>query len=305
MWRRGGFAAVADLGPVVGFPAPERCPSGLRSTLGKRVYAKRTGGSNPPLSATVFHALGANPPLSAAHIYLVAMGMCASGSCAGVSELPPSAIAYFPMADDPNAADLELVRRIKQGEEEAFREMVERYHARVYSLSYGVLRNAEDAEEATQDTFLTLYRKIGTFDESKKFFSWFYRVALNSAYSRARRRKPAVSVSLEDYLPRFGGDEASPRVPGLGGRDRGRGDRPGAGGARRGVHRGASRRLSGRDLDGRRRGDAARRRRRDAGDLASRPQVAPPPGAALRAPAAGRGRLGAPAHGLGRAEGRA
>ena len=43
---------------------------------------------------------------------------------------------------------------------------------------------------ATQDSFLTLYRKIGTFDESKKFFSWFYRVALNQAYSRARRRKP-------------------------------------------------------------------------------------------------------------------
>jgi RNA polymerase sigma-70 factor (ECF subfamily) len=90
--------------------------------------------------------------------------------------------------------------------------MVDRYHARVYSLSYGVLRNPEDAEEATQDAFLTLYRKIGTFDETKKFFSWFYRVALNSAYSRARRRKPAVTVPLDDYLPRFQGDghQASP-----------------------------------------------------------------------------------------------
>ncbi len=110
------------------------------------------------------------------------------------------------MADDPNASDLDLVRRIKRGEDQAFREMVERYSTRVYSLAYGVLRNAEDAEEATQDAFLILYRKIGTFDESKKFFSWFYRVALNAAYSRARRRKPGVSVSLEDYLPRFQGD---------------------------------------------------------------------------------------------------
>ena len=116
------------------------------------------------------------------------------------------------MAEDQYAADLELVRRIKQGDEEAFREMVERYHKRVYSLAYGVLRNAEDAEETTQDAFLTLYRKVGTFDESKKFFSWFYRVALNAAYSRARRRKPAKTVSLEDYLPRFQGDghQASP-----------------------------------------------------------------------------------------------
>ena len=85
---------------------------------------------------------------------------------------------------DEAATDIDLVRRIKAGDDRAFEEMVSRYHARVYSLSYGVLRSAEDAEEATQDAFLTLYRKIGTFDESRKFFSWFYRVALNAAYSR-------------------------------------------------------------------------------------------------------------------------
>ena len=108
------------------------------------------------------------------------------------------------MADDPNASDLELVRRIKRGDDQAFREMVERYNARIYSLSYGVLRNREDAEEATQDAFLTLYRKIDTFDESKKFFSWFYRVALNAAYSRARRRRPAAAtVPLDDFAPRL------------------------------------------------------------------------------------------------------
>jgi len=113
--------------------------------------------------------------------------------------------------EDQNASDLELVRRIKRGDEQGFREMVDRYHARVYSLAYGVLRNSEDAEEATQDAFLTLYRKIGTFDDSKKFFSWFYRVALNAAYSRARRRKPITTVSLDDYVPRYRDDgQASP-----------------------------------------------------------------------------------------------
>lgn len=117
--------------------------------------------------------------------------------------------------DGAEPTDLDLVRRIKSGDEDAFEKMVERYHARVYSLSYGVLRNAEDAEEATQDTFLTLYRKIGTFDESKKFFSWFYRVALNQAYSRARRRRPATTTLPEEYLPRFSSDGhiASPELP--------------------------------------------------------------------------------------------
>ena len=85
------------------------------------------------------------------------------------------------MSEGQETTDLDLVRGIKAGDPDAFERMVERYHARVYSLSYGVLRNAEDAEEATQDAFLTLYRKIGTFDDTKKFFSWFYRVALNTA----------------------------------------------------------------------------------------------------------------------------
>jgi RNA polymerase sigma-70 factor (ECF subfamily) len=104
------------------------------------------------------------------------------------------------------ATDLDLVRRIKAGDDRAFEEMVRRYHARVYSLAYGVLRNAQDAEEATQDAFLTLHRKIGTFDESRKFFSWFYRVALNSAYSLARRRPSLPTVAIEDRLPKFSGD---------------------------------------------------------------------------------------------------
>lgn len=106
------------------------------------------------------------------------------------------------MAEAQAPTDLELVRRVKAGDEEAFEQMVRRYHSRIYSLSYGVLRSPEDAEESTQDSFWTLYRKIGTFDESKKFFSWFYRVALNQAYSRARRR-PAPTVPIDDTLPRF------------------------------------------------------------------------------------------------------
>ena len=119
------------------------------------------------------------------------------------------------MKGEETPSDLDLVRRIKAGDERAFEQMVKRYHTRVYSLSYGVLRNAEDAEEATQDTFLMLYRKIGTFDEGKKFFSWFYRVALNTAYSRARRRPAVATVAIEDYLPRFSTDGhlASPEVP--------------------------------------------------------------------------------------------
>ena len=146
--------------------------------------------------------------------------------------------------------------------------MVERYHARVYSLSYGVLRNAEDAEEATQDAFLTLYRKIATFDESKKFFSWFYRVALNAAYSRARRRKPGATVlarGLRAALRRRrspGSPEFAAFVDGVEDEVIAQGPRRAGGG----LHRGASRAVPGRDLDGGRRRDEAGRRGRDPRD---------------------------------------
>lgn len=106
----------------------------------------------------------------------------------------------------PAPTDLDLVRRLKAGDEAALEAMIERYHARVYSLAYGILRSPEDAEEVTQDAFLTLYRRISTFDESKKFFSWFYRVALNQAYSRARKRRSASKIEIRDHLPRFQDD---------------------------------------------------------------------------------------------------
>jgi RNA polymerase sigma-70 factor, ECF subfamily len=133
----------------------------------------------------------------------------------GPKRAPAEAARPVASGDGAEPTDLDLVRRIKSGDEGAFEQMVKRYHARVYSLSYGVLRNAEDAEETTQDTFLTLHRKIGTFDESKKFFSWFYRVALNQAYSRARRRRPATTTLVEEFLPKFSADGhiASPDLP--------------------------------------------------------------------------------------------
>ena len=209
-----------------------------RQTPGSRQRRPKDGG-NPPLSATLKFRCGVSrlvrPP-----------NRPTRPSISRTTPRRDSVLSRWQTIPTPPTSSSSGGSR--RGDDQAFRDMVDRYNARVYSLSYGVLRNPEDAEEATQDTFLTLYRKIGTFDESKKFFSWFYRVALNSAYTRARRRKSAGStVSLEDYMPRFGGDgqRALVGVRGLGRRHRGRGDRPRPGRARRGLHRRAVRRPTG------------------------------------------------------------
>ena len=133
----------------------------------------------------------------------------------------------------------------------------------------------EDAEEATQDTFLTLYRKIGTFDESKKFFSWFYRVALNYRLQRARRRKPVRLDGLARGLPaafrRRRPARAPPTFTAWVDGTENDAHRPRPRRASRGLHRRAAADVPGRDLDGRRRGDEAGRRGRDPRDLRCRP----------------------------------
>jgi RNA polymerase sigma-70 factor, ECF subfamily len=107
------------------------------------------------------------------------------------------------MSASEDREDLELVRRFTNGDEKAFEELVIRYYKRVYSAVLGVVRNPEDAEEATQDVFWLVYRKIGTFDQGRRFFSWVYRIALNRGYSIARSRRARPTVSLDERLPAF------------------------------------------------------------------------------------------------------
>jgi RNA polymerase sigma-70 factor, ECF subfamily len=110
---------------------------------------------------------------------------------------------FISMSASEDREDLELVRRFKAGDERAFEELVGRYSGRIYSAVFGVLQSPEDAEEATQDVFWRIYRKVGTFDERRRFFSWAYRIALNRAYSIARSRRARPTISLDDHLPQF------------------------------------------------------------------------------------------------------
>lgn len=100
-------------------------------------------------------------------------------------------------------SDLELVGRFKEGEQSAFERLVERFQERVYRLALRIIRNPQDAEEITQDVFLTIYLKIGTFDARSAFSTWLYRIATNAALMKLRRRQSASEIAIEDYLPQF------------------------------------------------------------------------------------------------------
>jgi len=100
----------------------------------------------------------------------------------------------------------ELVERCKAGDEQAWRELVDATHREVYTLCLRILRDPDDASEATQDAYLKAWRALGGFRGDAMFTTWLYRVAANTAISkhrtRARRRKHETGIA-DEVLGRF------------------------------------------------------------------------------------------------------
>jgi RNA polymerase sigma-70 factor, ECF subfamily len=92
--------------------------------------------------------------------------------------------------------DEELVRRFRNGEPQAFTDLVRRHQHRVYSLCLRVLGDADAADDVAQDTFVTVLRKLDTFRGEAAFTTWLHRVAVNSCYDelRRKRRRPTLHV---------------------------------------------------------------------------------------------------------------
>ena len=96
----------------------------------------------------------------------------------------------------------ELVRRAKQGDAKAFAALVQRYSPRIYNLALRMMRNREDAEDVLQETFLSAYEKLHTFDERSTFYTWIYRIAVNASLMKLRSKhytKSFVSLDEPDY----------------------------------------------------------------------------------------------------------
>ncbi|HWU37911.1 MAG TPA: sigma-70 family RNA polymerase sigma factor, partial [Candidatus Acidoferrum sp.] len=100
-------------------------------------------------------------------------------------------------------ADGALVERLRGGDAAALEALMERYAARVYRLAHGITNNGADAEEVVQDVFLTIFRKIQTFEGRAALGSWIYRITTNAALIKRRGRRTEVEVSLESQLPAF------------------------------------------------------------------------------------------------------
>jgi RNA polymerase sigma-70 factor (ECF subfamily) len=117
------------------------------------------------------------------------------------------------MADEDDDLD-----RARRGDRNAFGRLVRRYQRRVYAAALHILGNHSDADDATQEAFVRAYRGLASFDGRADFFTWLYRIAVNTALNALRSGKRGAA------LHQRGGAEAAhvggrPEALGQGGRD--------------------------------------------------------------------------------------
>jgi len=84
--------------------------------------------------------------------------------------------------------DKETIRRLKQGEEQAFMELVQKYKGQAFAISYNLVHSVEDAKEISQDAFVKVYNSLSSFNEDSKFFTWFYRILVNTCLDFKKKR---------------------------------------------------------------------------------------------------------------------
>jgi RNA polymerase sigma-70 factor (ECF subfamily) len=107
-------------------------------------------------------------------------------------------------------SDETLVARVKAGDRRAFDVLVLRYQDRIVNLCTRKLGDREEAADAAQEAFLKAYRAIPGFEEKSKFFTWLFRIAVNCAFSRRRRRgreRDAIPLSTDQAARGQDGDD--------------------------------------------------------------------------------------------------
>ena len=110
----------------------------------------------------------------------------------------------------PEIGDKELVARAQAGELDAFEALTHRYEQRVYSLALRMLRQEQDAEDVTQQTFLSALENLGGFRGDASFATWLLRIATHAALKVIRKRKGLPTVSLEEATEETEGYDTIP-----------------------------------------------------------------------------------------------
>jgi RNA polymerase sigma-70 factor (ECF subfamily) len=101
--------------------------------------------------------------------------------------------------DHKTSEEAALVRRVQARDEIAFREVVERYQSKVFSIIFGILRNHNDAEDIAQQVFTKIYFSIRNFDFRSSLLTWIYKITVNECYDYLRKKRVRKLVYESDF----------------------------------------------------------------------------------------------------------
>ena len=104
------------------------------------------------------------------------------------------------MDEDKKNEDTELVALAQKGSTNSFNKLVDKYHSRIYSLTYQMTSNREDAEDLTQEIFIKAFEALPRFKGRSSFYTWLYRIGINKTinYRKKRNRNRPLSIDALD-----------------------------------------------------------------------------------------------------------
>lgn len=98
-----------------------------------------------------------------------------------------------------NIPDEVLISRFKEGDKDSFRRLVEKYQTKVYSIVLAMIRDKNDADDLSQEIFIKVYRGLIHFKGKSKFFTWLYRITINTCLNAQNTRKRKPKTILLSY----------------------------------------------------------------------------------------------------------
>ena len=107
--------------------------------------------------------------------------------------------------------ETELIEQLKQGDETAFKTIVEQWKDMVYNTILGIVQNETEAEDLAQDVFIKVFEKISTFKGDSKFSTWLYRIATTTALDHLRSKKRKKRFGFLQSLG--GGNDEKESIP--------------------------------------------------------------------------------------------
>ena len=100
----------------------------------------------------------------------------------------------------------DVIERLKSGDQQALETIFKLYSVKLYNVALRILGEPADTEEVIQDVFWTVYRKAKSFQGNSQFSTWLYRLTVNAALGKIRRRKSSKEFDYEEYMPKFQAD---------------------------------------------------------------------------------------------------